>query len=161
MSDDAGGLSRRSSAWRAILWGGLIAGTLDIADAIVFFGLRGARPIRILQSIASGVLGSASFQGGWKSAALGTVLHFLIALGAAAVYYAASRRLTLLTRHAVVSGLLYGAAVYLFMNRVVLPLSAVAKPSASAPTVVLVNGVLAVVLCVGLPIALLVRRYSR
>ncbi|HLK69295.1 MAG TPA: hypothetical protein VKU19_37945 [Bryobacteraceae bacterium] len=149
-----------SNAVRAIFWGGLIAGTLDITDAFVFFGIRGAKPIRILQSIASGVLGPASFQGGWASALLGAALHFVIAFGATIVYYTASRRLRFLTEHAVVCGLLYGGAVYLFMNRIVLPLSRVAKPAAPPPPIVLVNGVLAVMLCVGLTIALVVRWYS-
>jgi hypothetical protein len=144
---------------RAILWGGLIAGTLDITDALVFFGLRGARPVRILQSIASGVLGRASFEGGSNTAILGLALHFLIAFGAATVYYAASRKLRFLVQHAVIAGLLYGGAVYLFMNYVVLPLSRVAKPAASPPLVVLVNGVLAVVIFVGLTISLVVRQY--
>ena len=161
MSLSAVPFSGRSNALPSILWSGLIAGTLDITDAFVFFGLRGAKPIRILQSIASGVLGPASFQGGWNTAILGAALHFLIAFGAATVYYAASRKLQFLTQHAIVSGLLYGAAIYLFMNRIVLPLSAVAKSSAPTPAVVLVNGVLAVMFCVGLTISLVVRGYSR
>ena len=139
---------------------GLIAGTLDITDAFVFFGLRGVKPIRILHSIASGLLGPAAFKGGLRTAALGLALHFLIAFTAAAVYYAASHELRFLVRYAVVSGLLYGGAVYLFMVRIVLPLSSVTRsPSTSMP--VLVNGVLAVVLLVGLTIALVVHRYSR
>ena len=161
MSHAAVSLSRQSNALPAILWGGLIAGTLDITDAFVFYGLRGVKPIRILHSVASGVLGPASFKGGWKTAALGMGFHFLIAFGATTVYYAASRKLTILTRHAVVCGLLYGGAVYLFMNRIVVPLSNVAKPTAPPAMVPLVNAVLAIVLCIGLPISLVVRRYSR
>jgi hypothetical protein len=113
------------------------------------------------QKIASGVLGSSSFQGGWKTAALGGALHFAIAFGAATVYYAASRKMTILTQHAVVCGMLYGGAVYLFMNRVVVPLSNVARPPAAPALVPLVNAVLAIVFCIGLPISLVVRRYSR
>jgi hypothetical protein len=147
---------RARSGARAILWGGLAAGTLDLAAALVLYGLRGARPIRILQAISSGLLGAAAFQGGAATAALGVALHFLIAFGAAAVYFAASRKLGFLVRHAVPWGLAYGVGVYLFMNTVVLPLSAVARrPFALDPTLILVH-----MLCVGLPIALAVRRYA-
>ena len=67
-------------AGRALLYGTLAVGVLDLLDAFVFFGLRsGVQPIRILQSIAAGLLGRASFTGGWPTAALGLVLHFFIA----------------------------------------------------------------------------------
>jgi hypothetical protein len=148
----------RSRPVRTIVCAGLLAGALDITAASVVYGLRGARPVRILQSIASGLMGAAAFQGGAATAALGAGLHFLIALVAAAVYYGASRKLGILVRRPVVSGLLYGVAVYLFMNLVVLPLSAVAKrPFAPrmAAVIVVVH-----MLCVGLPIALVVRRFS-
>jgi hypothetical protein len=58
---------------------GLFAGTLDIADALIFNVLRGITPIQVLQYIASGLIGTASFRGGLASAGLGLVLHYLIA----------------------------------------------------------------------------------
>src|SRR6185503_11837029 len=85
---------RGGSAASAIVMAGLIAGALDITAAIAFFGPR--VPVRILQSVATGLLGRAAFSGGAATALLGTGLHFLIATGAAAVYYVASRRLALL-----------------------------------------------------------------
>ena len=150
--------SEAHRGWRAILWGGLLAGVLDIAAAFAVYGLRGATPVRILQSIASGLLGVAAFQGGFGTAALGALLHFVIAFCAAAVYYAASRKLEVLVRRAAVAGLLYGMVVYLFMNYVVVPLSAVPK----RPFVLGLAVIILVVhmLFVGLPIALTVRRYA-
>jgi hypothetical protein len=53
----------RLSTTRALLYGTLAVGIIDLADAFVFFGLRGARPIRILQSIASGLVGRAASAG--------------------------------------------------------------------------------------------------
>ena len=88
------------------------------------------------------------------------MLHFVIALGATTVYYAASRKLTFLVQGAVVCGLVYGVAVYLFMNFIVLPLSAIAfKPS--YPLSAIATGLTIHMLCVGLPISLVVRRYSK
>jgi uncharacterized membrane protein YagU involved in acid resistance len=143
---------------RAILVAGFLAGVLDIVAAFVVYGLRGATPPRILQSIASGLLGESAFRGGAATAALGAALHFLIALSAAAVYYTASRWLPVLVRRPVPSGLLYGIAVYLFMNHLVVPLSAVAKRPFSpelAAVILVVH-----MTCVGLPIALTIARHA-
>jgi uncharacterized membrane protein YagU involved in acid resistance len=111
------------------------------------------------QTIASGILGAQSFRGGARTAALGVVLHFVIALGAATVYYLASRKLEILVSRAVACGLIFGALVYLFMHFVVLPLSA--APAGHLPFVYQALELVEHWFCVGLPIALSVRRYSR
>src|SRR5437764_7891887 len=103
----------RLRPFAAIFWGGLLAGIFDITQAFIGFGLLGARPFRILQHIAGGVLGSRSMQMGWTSAALGLAFHFLIAFTAAAMYYLASRVMRVLAEHAVLCGLLYGELVFL------------------------------------------------
>ena len=77
------------------------------------------------------------------------------------IFYVAARKLAFLRRYAVISGLLYGGAIYLMMNWIVLPLSVVAKPRPVAPPIALMNGVLAVVVLVGLPISLIVSRGLR
>ena len=147
----------RARAVRAVLAGGLAAGTLDILAAFVVYGLRGAAPLRILQSIASGLVGADAFRGGLRTAALGLALHFVIATVAAGVYYAASGRLAILVTRPVLSGLVYGIVVYVVMNFVVLPLSAVAKRP-FAPGIAAIILVVHMV-CVGLPIALVVRHH--
>jgi len=136
---------------------------LDALDAIIFFGIRnGVKPIRIFHSIASGLLGrERSISGGLKTALLGVFLHFLIAFILATVFYLASSILPLLIRHAVISGLIYGAAVYFVMNFVVLPLSAVPPRTGPIPWAVFLNGVIGHALLVGLPIAFLARRSAK
>ena len=147
----------RLSAWQALLYGTLVVGTLDALDAIVFFGLRsGARPIRIFQGIAVGLIGPAARQGGLKTAALGVFLHYFIAFGIVVTYFLVSRRVRLLTRRPVICGLAYGLVVYAVMNLVVLPLSKVGGPSMPAAPV-LANGLLIHMLGVGLPSALFAR----
>ena len=146
--------------YRAILWGGLLAGVFDITYACVVLGLRGRSPVWVLQSVASGWLGARAFTGGLGAAALGLVSHFMIAFGAAAVYYAASRKLRFMVQQAVLCGLLYGIAIFLFMNWVVIPLSA--APFRTPLTfVVLWRGFVSHALLIGLPIALAVRRYDK
>ena len=145
------------STRRALLYATLTVGILDAADAIIFFGLRsGVRPIRIFQSIAAGLLGRASFSGGLRTALLGVALHFFIAFAIVAVFFAASRRLSGLRQWPVASGLLYGIAVYLFMNLVVLPLSAAGRPTFVWSVVL--NDILIHMLGVGLPTALFASR---
>ena len=140
----------------AISWGGLIAGVLDAIDGVIAYGTQGLSPIQVLQYIASGALGKSAFQGGLATAALGAGFHFTIAWVAAAVFVLASRQLEILKTHAVLAGLIYGAAVYFFMNYLVLPLSAVAP--ATFQLGLFLNGVIGHAVFVGLPIALFARR---
>lgn len=152
-------LSKRAPSDRpvpAILVGGVVVGVVDLAYAILVYSPR--RPILIPQHIASGVLGMKSFSGGTASAALGVVLHFVISIGAAAVYYVASRKLRFLVHRPVTCGLVYGAAVYLVMHFVIIPLSA-AAPS-GLPLTYKVVEFFEHWVAVGLPIALSVRRYA-
>lgn len=144
---------------KAILAGGFFAGVLDLTAACVVNGLMGVSPIRVFQAISSGLLGSESYKGGAATAALGVFLHFVIAFGATIVFYFASRKIKFMTHQAIVSGLLYGIAIYWFMELVVLPLSAfTGKNRFSVENIV--TGLIIHTLCVGLPIALAVRRYA-
>jgi hypothetical protein len=144
-----------------VLWGGLLAGALDITYACVNSGLRGrGGPERVLQSVASGLLGKGAFEGGAGAAALGLFCHFLIAVTAAFVYYAASRQLDILVRQPVVCGLLYGVVVYVVMSFVVVPLSAAPFRFPLRPGVI-IPGLLVHMFLIGLPIALFVRRANQ
>ena len=111
-----------------VLAGGLIAGALDLTFAFVFYGQQGATPLRILQFIASGVLGRGSFQMGLASAALGAFFHFFISACAAAIYYLASLRFPFLTRRVLIAGAIFGVLMFLAMHFIVVSLSAI-KPS--------------------------------
>jgi len=152
----------RPHAFDTVLYGGLVVGVLDISDAMIFFGiLYGVTPIRVLQSVAGGLLGRATYSGGLKTALLGLLLHFLIATILATVYYLASRVLPLLIKHAMLAGPFYGIAVYFVMTYIVVPHSAVGPRTGSIPWPVFLNGVIGHALLVGLPIALLARRSAK
>lgn len=154
----------KTNIFKPILIGGLIAGAFDITYACVFFGLRNqVSPIRIFQSVARGALGPAAFQGGLKTAALGLFFHFLIAVIAAAVYVFASRVLRFMITHAIVCGILYGLCVYLFMYGIVMRVSAIHSTTLPwvYPWAVLIPNMLIHMLGIGLPIALVARRYSK
>jgi hypothetical protein len=142
-----------------VVWAGLTCGVMDITAALIVYGYFGAKPMQLLQGIASGLLGPKAFEGGLGTALLGLLCHFAIAFGAAGVYFLASRGLGLLIEHAVISGALYGVAVYFFMNQIVVPLSAAARRPFSMKMMII--GVVIHIFCVGLPIALSVRRFSK
>jgi hypothetical protein len=134
--------------------GGLIAGALDLTQACILFG------VKIPLAIAAGLLGPEAFSGGPATYALGVLLHFFIACSAAAIYYAASRRLRFLTEHALVCGLFFGSWVELVMSLIVLPLS---RLHAMGPYSHhdLVLGLLVHMVVIGLPISFSVRRFAR
>jgi hypothetical protein len=148
------GPARRVGAVWAIGVGGFVGGTIDLLQACLLFGWD------IPLSIAGGLIGKRAFNGGVEFYVLGVVLHFIIALSAAAIYYAASRRLVFLKVNWLVCGLFFGAAVELVMRLVVLPLSAL---HARGPYELndLILGLLVHMVVIGLPIAFSVRRFGQ
>jgi hypothetical protein len=151
-------MSRIGKSLWTIFWIGLVAGTLDITENIVFNAFRGITPWRIFQYIASGLLGKHSLQMGRTSVGLGIAIHYAIALGWTAIFYIAATKFVALTWRPILSGLVYGVIVYLVMNFLVLPMTAVPRRPTAVTLVSRVNAVLALMFCIGLPIALLVRR---
>ena len=143
------------SPYLAIFVGGFVAGLFDAITAFITFGWGMTR------GIASGLLGARALTGGAGVWTLGLVLHFTIALGAAAIYYFASRRLLFLREHFVVCGIFYGIAIYLVMNLVVLPLSAVPFPIGPFPVKSMIQGLLVHMILIGLPIAVANRVFSK
>lgn len=159
--------SNQSRAWPAIVAGGLACGVLDINAAFISAYINGGMvPARLLKAVASGLLGGGAMNGGAGVAAFGLLLHFCVAFGWAAVFYLLSRRLKFLREQAVVSGLLYGAFVYLAMNYAVLPLAAQFRslyiPGTKPHVPRLAWPQFCIHLtCVGLAISLAVRHWSR
>ena len=148
---------------RAILYGGLVVGALDLLDAFVFFGLRsGARPMGILHSIAAGAIGrDAARAGGIPTAALGVLLHFTIAFIIAATYVVASRLLPVLRKRWVLCGLAFGVIAYFVMTFVVVPLSNAGpgRITFALPVApVLINGLAIHAFGVGMPAAFFASR---
>lgn len=107
-----------------ILTGGILAGAIDLLYAFAFYGAQGVAPTRILQSIASGLLGRDAYASLLPAVPIGLGAHFFILIVAAAMFYAASRRIDFLRQHAYASGMLFGIAIYCTMHYIVVPLSA-------------------------------------
>jgi hypothetical protein len=141
--------------WPVLLLAAVVVGVLDMGMAMTFWGLHGVSPVRVLQSVASGLLGPGASDGGQTSALLGLLLHLSIACLMVLAYDLVALRLRWLVRRPALAGPLYGVVLYLVMTWVVVPLSA--APHAAASPGWTVASVLSHVLLVGLPCALFVR----
>jgi hypothetical protein len=109
------------STGRAIILGGLVAGSIDIGAAALINWLS---PVFILHVVAGGLLGRGSLSGGMSTAFLGLFLQWAMSLLIAAIYAIASEYLPALKRHWIAGGLAYGIGIFAVMNYVVFPLSA-------------------------------------
>jgi hypothetical protein len=149
----------RSLLLRSSVIAGLIIGT---ADAIIYHwfvsSVLGGYPLMtVYQYIASGALGESAFTGGVATALLGIFFHFVISIVVAVVFFLSANRISLLRRYPIVGSLLYGLAIFIVMNIIVIPLSA--APPAPAPTTLqIIMNVVDHVLVVGLPLGILVSR---
>ena len=143
----------KRTAIQAVGIGGLVAGTLDLLQACIYFGWD------IPLVIAGGLLGRKAFNGGAGTYVLGVALHYFIAISAAAIYYAASRRLTYMKESWLICGLFFGAAVDTVMRLIVLPLSAL---HSHGPYELkdLLKGLVTHMIVVGLPIAYSMKRFA-
>jgi hypothetical protein len=144
---------------RIVVLGGFTVAVLDIINAMLFWYIyKDVPPMRILQSIAAGLLGKDAYAGGPGSAALGALLHFLIACGMALAYVLVSRLLPTIAQRPLMAGLLFGLGAYAVMTYLVVPLS-----RASAVNKYLwwtVDSVAAHILLVGVPLAYMARRMA-
>jgi hypothetical protein len=163
--NDGGAARPPRSAGRAILWGGLLCGALDISSAVIISIANGSSPVRMLQGIAGALLGPVSFEKGAATAAMGLAMHFCIAFTATAIFYWLSRRIPAMVEWAVPAGIVWGVVWLLVMYRGVIPLSQLVRTlylsnvrrtlPALWPLPLLVH-----IVCVGLPIALAVRHFG-
>lgn len=140
---------------RTALYAGLLAGALDITAAIVTNLHVPARAV--LQSVASGWMGRAAYQGGWPTAGLGLASHFVIMLVIAVIFVAAAAAIPALRRFWIPVGMVFGVAVWLAMTFVVVPMSA-SPLTPPADLMTALKPVAVHILAVGLPIAWVARR---
>ena len=118
-------IERPSKPLTALVVLALAFGTLDLVDALCFWGLSmDVEPIHIFQGIASGLLGSSAFHGGVTVAVLGALIHYTGYFLLLGLYYMALRRFPVLARQPYAYGLLYGLTTYLVVHYLILPMSA-------------------------------------
>jgi hypothetical protein len=147
------------SAVRTIATIALVAGTADLTAACIHAAFFGAGPVRVFHSVASGLLGPKSFQGGAATAVLGVLLHYFIMTCWGTAFYLASRKLRFLLEQWYVWGPAYGIFVHLFMQFVTIPLSQIPRRPFNLQNFLIGLGIH--IVCVGTAIAYATRRCTR
>lgn len=141
---------------KAILSATLLAGTFDIVFAIVIYALimEQTSPVRLLQYIASGVFGKSAFEGGMPMALAGLAFHFLNAFLFSSFYFILVSYIGFLRKQRLISGIIYGIAIWLVMNLIVLPIT-FGSPVPQNPLLIAL-GMSILIVAVGIPIAYIV-----
>lgn len=143
---------------RPVVRAWLIAGTLDITAASVYYPLvYKFKLILLYQNIASGIFGDNAFRGGIPMAALGLLLHYLIALSWTIVFFFLYPRIKMMSKNKFATGMTYGIFVWAVMNLIVLPLSNVEHSSFNIGRALV--AALFLVFCIGLPISIVATKF--
>lgn len=123
-------------AWAWVALGGMVLGLADLAFAALYWFLHsGMAPIRVPQSIAGWVLGTAAARaGGMATALAGAALYCAVVAAMLAGYLKLSAWRPAMHARVALWGGTYGLAMYLLLFRVVLPLAAPDRaPSPAMP----------------------------
>ncbi|HEY0502630.1 MAG TPA: hypothetical protein VGD42_03960 [Lysobacter sp.] len=149
----------RPAAWAWVLLGALAVGSADLLFAMAWWAQSGTPPIRILQSIAAWIVGrDAAFAAGAASALGGALLYFTLMGAIVGGYHVAARDRPALRAHPLALGALYGAAWFVLVHVVVVPLFSAAPPKRFLLDWNLAC-LLAHMLLIGMPSALMARRW--
>lgn len=141
----------------AILWGGLVAGALDLA--LILLAARGGSLITTGQGIAGAVIGpTAAANGGVATGLFGILVHFVVAWIMAAPFVLAATRLPVLLKPASLWGLIYGFGLWFVAHRIIWPLTLSPPPAAITHPPTMYFAIGAHMVLVGLPIALFAKR---
>lgn len=138
------------SLLRATLIAGVAIGIIGGVEFVAFYYFAmNMQPLVLYQFIASALMGPSAFAGGYTTALIGVLLHFLISFVVAGVYLAAAARFRFLRY--VIFALLYGILVNVVMSMGVLPFTALPKMAVTLP--LLLNGFIGDAIIIGIPLA--------
>jgi hypothetical protein len=149
---------RFATPWRLVVTAGLVAGTIAaLVEMIPVLSIQslflGVSPTLVFQSVSSGLVGKAAYEGGAAAVAAGVAVHWVISVIAALIFAWVATRWSDLMKHVVLAGLGFGLLALTVMNALVVPLSAAAFAPNREAALLLVS--LAVHMAFfGLPIAL-------
>lgn len=144
-------------ALKTILLSGIVAGILDCFSAVVFLGKMNFSGV--WKFVASGYFGKAAFSGGVDMVIFGLIFHFIIALFWAVTYYFVFAKIRFFRNNSILGGLLYGLFIWLTMTFVALPFSNI--PKSAFNTIGALKNVTILMICVGLPIAIITNKYKK
>jgi len=155
----------KRSFFVSALTAGLVAGTLDITAACIQAYVKtGTTPSQVLKYVASGAVDPKTFSNDTMLAAVGLLVHFTIAILFAFFFFFLAKQIPSLVKYPIVIGILYGVLVWGTMRFIILPYISRLNPKPIVGQEAIKNAIIAatiIVVCVGIPIVLLARRYFR
>jgi hypothetical protein len=155
-------MKRLKEALKPLFITGLIVGTIDgLAATILYVVKTGKDPLNVFRFIASGIFDRAAFSGGVLMALGGIAFHYMVSLGWTILFFWLAGRFLPLSRHWIISGILYGIFVWVIMNLVVMPLSLVPIKAGPKDWLDILKGAFILIVCVGLPVSYSARKYLR
>ena len=149
---------KKPNILKHILLTGLLAGTLDVATAMIVYN---SNPNNMFRYIASGAFGSeTAFTGGSEMVICGIILHYFIALWWTTLYFLVYPLIQRVASHKYIAGVLYGIFVWVMMNMVVIPFTEIAQGDFYWDRAIV--GATILVFMIGIPVSFFAHRfYSR
>ena len=155
----------RRSFFSSALTAGLIAGALDITAACIQAYMKtGTSPAQVLKYVASGAVDPKTFSNDTMLAAVGLVVHFIIAISFTFFFFFLAKQIPSLVKYPIPIGILYGVFVWATMRFIIIPYISRLNPKPIEGAEAIKNAAIAagiIVICVGIPVALLARKYVR
>jgi uncharacterized membrane protein YagU involved in acid resistance len=155
----------RRSFFASALTAGLIAGALDIVAACLHAYLKNdTPPMQVLRGVASGAFDPKTFSSPALLALCGLLIHFFIAISFTFFFFFLARQIPSLVKYPIPIGIIYGLFVWATMRFIILPYVSRLNPKPIVGQEAIKNAAIAaaiIVICVGIPVALLARKYFR
>ncbi|UAY55409.1 DUF1440 domain-containing protein [Arachidicoccus terrestris] len=142
----------------AVLKIGFLAGCADILIAFVdAWWSYDILPVRVLQFIASGLLGEKAFEQPVGPALLGLAIHFFIAFFWTVLFFVLYGQFKKVVGAPFMQGIVYGLFIWLVMNLLVLPLTH--APGSEFRWFTAIKGTIILIIAIGCPLAYFARSY--
>ena len=155
----------RRSFFASALTAGLIAGALDITAACIHAFIKNdTAPMQVLRGVASGAFDPKTFSSPALLALCGLLIHFFIAISFTFFFFFLAKRFPSLVNYPIPIGIIYGLFVWATMRFIILPYVSRLNPKPIVGQEAIKNAAIAagiIVICIGIPVALLARKYVR
>ncbi len=144
---------RPKSKFVTILQTCLLTGTLDALAAILIS--YKIPPAVIFKFIASGWFGREAMSGGTSMVLCGLIFHYLIAAFFTVTLFWLYPQTVKVLKNKYFIGIIYGLAIWIIMNYVVLPMTNIPKSHGRLELTSMLKGIVALIICIGLPVTLI------
>ena len=151
--------NQKKSIFISLVLTSLLTGTLDAFAAILIS--HKIPPAVIFRFIASGWFGRSAMSGGTGMVLGGLIFHYLIAAIFSITLFLIYPVILKILKNKYLIGIIYGLAIWVIMNFVVLPFTNIPKSHGHLTIAGLLIGIATLIICVGTPVALIADNYYK